>query len=88
MARIDPSRQGVMNERSFNEGDINFWPKNDEKVKKRLQTTKNPIPPSVHPYSSFKGLPIFPHWGPSLVSAHAGTMVSRNLLKKFELFAA
>ena len=48
MARIDPSRQGVMNERSFMEGDINFWPKNDEKVQKRLQTTKNPILASIH----------------------------------------
>ena len=28
MARIDPSRQGVMSEASFVLGDINFWPKN------------------------------------------------------------
>ena len=50
MARIDPSRQGVMNERSFVHGDLYFCPKNAEKVQKRLQTTKNPIPPSIHPY--------------------------------------
>ena len=49
MARIDPSRQGVMNERSFIRGDISFYPKNDDKVQKRLQTTKNPIPPSIPP---------------------------------------
>ena len=48
MAWIDPSCQGVMNERSFSEGDINLWPKNCEKVQKRLQTTKNPIPTSIH----------------------------------------
>ena len=67
-ARIDPSRQGVMNERSFNEGDINFWPKHDEKVQKQLQTTKNPIPPSIHPALFFlQGGFLFslkgaPHW--------------------------
>ena len=54
MARIDPSRQGVMNEASFVLGDINFWPKNDEKGQKRLQTTKNPIPLQSTAYFSFK----------------------------------
>ena len=64
MARIDPSRQGVMNEASFVLGDINFWPKNDEKGQKRLQTIKNPIPLQSTAYFSFKR----DNRSPSLVS--------------------
>ena len=43
MARIDPSRQGVMNEASFVLGDISFWPKNDEKGQKRQKSNSTPI---------------------------------------------
>ena len=74
MARIDPSRQGVMNERSFVHGDLYFCPKNVEKVQKRFQTTKNPIPPSIHPgstaYFPLKGT-IGPLTGIPLKGVHA-----------------
>ena len=48
MARIDPSRQGVMTQAIFVRGEIRFWSQNEEKGQKRLQITKNPIPPTVH----------------------------------------
>ena len=64
IAQIDPSRQGVMNEASFILGDINVWPKNVEENRKRLQTTKNPIPLQSTAYFSFKR----DNSSPSLVS--------------------
>ena len=48
MARIDPSRQGVMTQAIFVRGEIRFWPKNEEKGQKGIQITKKPIPPIVH----------------------------------------
>ena len=63
MARIDPSRQGVMNEASFVLGDINFWPKNEEKVKNVSKPSKirfhsNPLP--IFPLKETAA----PHWYP------------------------
>ena len=37
MARIEPSRQGGMNERSFVLGEPNFWPKNEDKGQTTLK---------------------------------------------------
>ena len=52
------------------------------KMPKRSKNVSKPPKIQFHPPStpifSFKGLPwppYFPHWDPSLVSAHAGTMV-------------
>ena len=49
IARIDPSRQGVMTQAIFVHGDMRFWPKNEEKGQKGLQIIKNPIPPIYPP---------------------------------------
>ena len=75
IARIDPSRQGVMTQAIFVHGDMRFWPKNEEKCQKGLPNhkTSDSPPPLSTAYFSFKGTN-----SPSLVPLQRGLYGRRS----------